>query len=429
MKTTHHAVYLLILCGVALSTSSWGDLTSKKHLGLTSKSAAKQSAVHLPDLALSASREVAAKAIDELRLRGEPGLIEMLTHHQQAIAQFLAPEFEWRNASAEDQRLRQAIDKIAGKRDAYSSELFWYTDFAQAQSKARKDGKTIVSLRLLGRLDEEQSCANSRFFRMYLYPDPAISRILKEKFILHWEPVREIPVMTVDFGDGRKIVRPITGNSIHYFLDSEGRVLDGLPGLYSPNEFAAHLETISRLSQELQPLRPEERSRHLIAYHMQASGSSQEAIRRAAAQEGRSYSGDPATLEEAFWTRWSLEERGRGTISEPSRNLIRAKNPTALEAGGLALVKSAAENPILRQFRESEQLITGDALRNEHHLHARIHEWLAVHPDLNVKALPAFNHRVYAELFLMPLGDPWLGLATPLSGIDDDGLTTTALFK
>ncbi len=38
-------------------------------------------------------------------------------------------------------------------------------------------------------------------------------------------------------GDGRRIKRTITGNSIHYLLDQDGRVLDALPGIYSPAAF------------------------------------------------------------------------------------------------------------------------------------------------------------------------------------------------
>jgi hypothetical protein len=41
-------------------------------------------------------------------------------------------------------------------------------------------------------------------------------------------------------------------------------------------------------------------------------------------------------------------------------------------------------------------------------LHAKIHAWLASGEMLNVDEL---NRKVYAELFLTPDSDPWLGLA------------------
>ena len=40
----------------------------------------------------------------------------------------------------------------------------------------------------------------------------------------------------IDFGDGRKMERTLTGNSIHYVLDSEGRLIDALPGVFQADE-------------------------------------------------------------------------------------------------------------------------------------------------------------------------------------------------
>ncbi len=54
----------------------------------------------------------------------------------------------------------------------------------------------------MGRLDEDLSCANSRFFRTTLYPDAAVADLLRDKFVLHWSSERDVPRVTVDFGDG-----------------------------------------------------------------------------------------------------------------------------------------------------------------------------------------------------------------------------------
>lgn len=94
--------------------------------------------------------------------------------------------------------------------------MYWYTDIEQAKAAARTSGKPILSLRLLGSLDQDLSCANSRFFRVALYPNVEISKLLQDPLILHWQSVRPVPKVTIDFGDGRKLERTITGNSIHY---------------------------------------------------------------------------------------------------------------------------------------------------------------------------------------------------------------------
>ena len=90
---------------------------------------------------------------------------------------------------------------------------------------------------MLGRLDDPLSCANSRFFRIALYADPRVSDRLRREFVLHWSEERAAPRIKIDYGDGRVIERTITGNSVHYALDAEGRPVDALPGLMSPAAF------------------------------------------------------------------------------------------------------------------------------------------------------------------------------------------------
>jgi hypothetical protein len=131
------------------------------------------------------------------------------------------------------QALRTALDAVAQQRDCHASRLYWFTDLEQAKAASHASGKPILSLRLLGKLNEELSCANSRFFRTTLYANAKVSQYLRDHFILHWKSVRPAPHLTIDFGDGRKIERTITGNSIHYVLDEAGKLDRCLPGLYA----------------------------------------------------------------------------------------------------------------------------------------------------------------------------------------------------
>ena len=58
---------------------------------------------------------------------------------------------------------------------------------------------------MLGRLDEDLSCANSRVFRATLYANQEVSAFLRERFILFWSSERPVPRVTIDYGDGRKL--------------------------------------------------------------------------------------------------------------------------------------------------------------------------------------------------------------------------------
>src|SRR6185436_7660677 len=87
------------------------------------------------------------------------------------------------------------------------------------------------------KLTDEYSCANSRFFRTVLYANQGVADLLRERFVLVWVSERPVPVVTIDYGDGRVLKRTLTGNSAHYVLDPQGRVVDALHGLFDPATF------------------------------------------------------------------------------------------------------------------------------------------------------------------------------------------------
>jgi hypothetical protein len=90
------------------------------------------------------------------------------------------------------------LDAICAQKDAHTTRLYWFTDLGAAVAEARRTERPILSLRLLGRLDEELSCADSRVFRKLLYPDPQINQVLRRDFVLHWQSVRPVPKVTID---------------------------------------------------------------------------------------------------------------------------------------------------------------------------------------------------------------------------------------
>ena len=38
-----------------------------------------------------------------------------------------------------------------------------------------------------------------------MYPEPRINQLLRDKFVLHWQSVRPVPVVTIDFGEGKPL--------------------------------------------------------------------------------------------------------------------------------------------------------------------------------------------------------------------------------
>jgi len=379
----------------------------------------------LARLALSADHTQSQEAIRKLRALGPTGLNALLEAHAPALA----------NPLQIDPNLRRVLDAVGGQRDCHASRLFWYTDPEAAKTAAQTLGRPILSLRLLGRLDEEFSCANSRFFRTALYPNKEINQLLQDEFVLYWESERPAPRITIDFGDGRKLERTITGNSIHYVLAADGRVIEALPGLYGPKAFARELRAAAGVAHQYAKLEPAARPAFVREYHGKrlaaavADWSSEltQVTGHRSANPTRSVLEKEMTPE--LWTALARLHNEDARLDRESGMLIRAKNPRAADAGRIAVSKAVVEDPLLRAMGEFERSIAEDTVRNEYLLHAQIHEWFRA-GESGIADLRQLNHRVYAQLFLMPASDPWLGLkpTNVYSGIEFDGVSmvTTA---
>ena len=224
--------------------------------------AAGKTADELAILAVSSDSAVSTTAVSELRTMGSVGLDALFVKYAADIERFAKTgeaDENWR-------RIANAIDTVAMQKDAYSSHLYWFTDLDKAKLAAKTKNKPILTLRLLGNLNEEFSCANSRLFRAVLYSNTDISKYLRDNYILHWQSVRPAPRITIDFGDGRKIERTITGNSIHYILNSNGSIIDAIPGLYSPVAFTKYLTQGAEMNKTLSSLPTEKHAVALMKY-------------------------------------------------------------------------------------------------------------------------------------------------------------------
>jgi hypothetical protein len=270
--------------------------------------------------------------------------------------------------------------------------------------------------------------------------------------------------VTIDFGDGRKIERTITGNSIHYVLDADGRIIDALPGLYGAKAFLTGLQKGEQLAYQCVSSPVSECDQVLHAYHcagaaaLESDWSHDLAIVQASADRlsppaalsfglpparatfGKNqiegpllhfvFSDQPthaqleAATDDSTWASIAALHSEQARLDQASRALLMAKAPSALTAGRLTASKIAIENPVLRQIRNLERSISEDTVRNEYLFHAKIHEWLATAPAS--QNLDAFNSKVYAELFLTPDSDPWLGLAQPdiCTALENNGLVS-----
>ncbi|MGE0547802.1 MAG: hypothetical protein AB7O24_24645 [Kofleriaceae bacterium] len=400
-----------------------------------------------------------ADAIDvaSLRAEGPAGLYKVLA--------------VWRRTppGAKRDRLALAADTVAAQRYATVSQIYWYTDLAAAQAAARDQHKPILALRMLGRLDEDLSCANSRLFRATLYANTEVSAFLRSNFILYWSSERPVPRVTIDFGDGRKLERTTTGNSVHYVLSADGTVLDVLPGLYAPAAFKAELTASLALAHSVASLPLDQRRTAVVAHHRAALAATDAAWRAMAGTQYLPRAGrlssehdittavaralratvskamievpdlrivaagvDPGQLsagDAAMWAaigqrHWKLTSTGKAApvvLDAPSRALV-----TRLHNGSHGVTASAED--LARVIARLEHHVVADSAIDEFQLRPKIRRRMidsdrAAAPD----SLATLNEWIYAEVFFTPRTDAWLGLLprTDFTGLPGDGVVVS----
>jgi hypothetical protein len=385
------------------------------------------------------------------------------------LTQLLARYDAIRPGAARDQ-LAVEIDAFAHQRYATVSRLHWHTDLTAAKAAASTQHRPILHLRMLGRLDEDLSCANSRFFRTTLYANAETSKFLRDNFVLYWSSERPVPRVTIDYGDGRKLERTTTGNSAHYVMDAQGNVLDVLPGLYAPIVFRAELAKSLALAKEVRGLDRSLRDTKLVAFHAAATRETQAAFAKLAAntdyiaRRGRplGYAEigaaaieraqrasmakmavesvdlakigiDAGAVDPADVAQWStiaqkLWNIGLAPPPKQTKLLQRVATfyapPMLLDPQSIALVEAVrAGNPLAMErpalLARLEQHILADTAQNELRIRPQIRARLGRGMEFT-----ELNDFVYRTVFATPKDDVWLGLLdnTDFTGLPADGV-------
>jgi len=417
---------------------------------LVSSNSLLKASVHLAQIALLGSPQESVAAIGSLREFGPMGL----------DALFLAGAQLGKDGS---KRFTEALDAVGQQKDCQYSHLFWHTDLEQAKKAAAQTRKPILSLWMLGKLNEEYSCANSRFFRTILYSNLGVSEFLRDHFVLHWHSVRPAPRISIDFGDGRLLERTITGNSIHYVLDQQGNPIDALPGLYTPAAFLRELRRSLDFHHESKVAKPAEAPVGREAYHRGRLTEINSRIQQTLGREGRRYlreipleqtgiqpvKAEPtlaAALPRAV-SKMAVEKPLVVALSPgPHQKTGEERNDFWLRLGKIfcdaAAIDTNSQALIRQKYSKSSNLdlpevwgrilknlqetVTADTYYNEFVLRPRIHEWFT--GKQVKKQLSDLNEFVYTELFLTPSSDPWLGLAPRdiFSALPNEGLQTAS---
>lgn len=198
-----------------------------------------------------------------------------------------------------------------------------------------------------------------------LFSNSQLASFISDSFEPCWQSVRDVPVITVDFGDGKIIKRTLHGNIATYVCLPNGTVVDILPGIYSAAEYQR------RLGELLVVANRQPDAVALVGYHREKAA--------------------PAPKPSAFYGRPDMR---KSIIESPVEKL---------------LTTDASMAPTVRG--ERTLVLAEDVVLNENIRRKQIHEKLAQWPGVRPSDVCKW---LYKEVLHADLDDPYLGLGQSL---------------
>jgi hypothetical protein len=220
-----------------------------------------------------------------------------------------------------------------------------------------------------------------------LFSSDAVAATINNLFEPVWISVRDVPLVTIDFGNGSKIVRTLNGNVATYALKADGTVLDILPGIYQPDAYVEQLNQFVLLHRYANSFTPGKDSETLLKeYH-----AKQAELLGEGKEPGKIVYNLAAAVSKA-----RVENPLKFVIGEAAKA---AKGKYVTASPQAVPVPNAPESPESKTLRGWKEL-TEDTVLNETVHRKAIHEKLA---SMNKATLHA------------DLDDPTLGLGEILS--------------
>jgi len=228
-----------------------------------------------------------------------------------------------------------------------------------------------------------------------LFSDERVASDINEKFEPVWVSVRDVPIVTIDFGAGHKLTRTLHGNVATYVLTADGTIVDILPGLYEPAEYVKQLDGLFWVHHYL-PRTPDPKV-FLADYH------------RAQAQSIKTSGKAMEVNPFADLSKVSVEISVKTILLPPGRHLgLRPyAQPAAAPAAALVEHPDFAKPGELSRWTRLHE----DTDVNEKQRRAQVHAMLLAHPGAKPDDI---TNRLYRDVLHADIEDPYLGLGETL---------------
>ncbi len=219
-----------------------------------------------------------------------------------------------------------------------------------------------------------------------MFSNKTVAAVINNRFEPVWVSLRPVPLITIDFGNGKIVRRTLHGNVATYACTSDGKVLDILPGIYEPTTYVHRLEQLNLLYKMVgNGIDKVQDLGMLSVYHRRQLESLEKTSR-------------PSELSEMKMASITGAEAGTRILMQPARRIrSRAayanneKVPTKLKEGDLANWEALAK----------------DTEQNETIRRKAIHEYLLERFDAKPDDVAKW---IYREVLHADLDDPYMGL-------------------
>jgi hypothetical protein len=222
-----------------------------------------------------------------------------------------------------------------------------------------------------------------------LFSNDQVAAFVAANFEPVWEMVREVPIIRIDFGNGKVLTRTLHGNILTSVCTADGRLLDALPGIYAPAAYLDQLDQFRLLAQNFTGQPASARDEWIRKYHKDAAA----AIRANQTPARFSDTKKVVAIPKKVIEQPTAKLLAKGT---PDRARVKAV-PTNGDAAALARWTALAADTKLNETTRRRQ----------------IHELLAKE---GLVAPARVLKPIYKDVLLADLDDPYLGLGPALFG-------------
>jgi hypothetical protein len=222
-----------------------------------------------------------------------------------------------------------------------------------------------------------------------LFSQTSVADFVNANFEPVWEMVRPVPIIRIDFGNGTVLTRTLRGNILTSVCNSDGIVLDALPGIYLEKTYLDRLNQLGLLATYVKTMPADKQADALLAYHkMQAEALTKK------------------DTPERFAVKKAIAPRGKAVIERRVEIVLEKPDPKTP-------VKEDATKPTVSSPEDLKDwdLLAQDTALNETTRRRQIHELLC---DKGLMRPDKITKPIYKDVLHADLDDPYLGLGNVL---------------